>query len=110
MKQSYKVWYQKPEFFRDGIMGVSWLEKTHKMPDPNNLEKTHVYLLDREGNSRDDVFTAMQGDNWSPNGEAVPQLEKAGLWHTSMSVGDILIDESGKISMVDTFGWKEITK
>lgn len=36
------------------------------------------------------IFVAMQGENWSPNGEARPLLEALDLEHTSMSVGDVV--------------------
>lgn len=34
----------------------------------------------------------MQGENWSPNGEAKELIRPLGLKHTSMSVGDIISD------------------
>lgn len=40
----------------------------------------------------DDVFMKMQGENWSPKGEARDLIRALGLRHTSMSVGDICLD------------------
>lgn len=102
----YAVWYMKPDWFRDGIMGDK--------PDPKNLAKTHVYLKDLEvrddgdGNSLERVWVAMQGENWSPNGEARPLIEEKGLRHTSMSVGDVAVDPDGKAYMVASMGFKEL--
>lgn len=38
----------------------------------------------------------MQGEIWSPNGEANELIRSKGLFHTSMSVGDCAVDETGK--------------
>jgi hypothetical protein len=104
----YKIWYMRPEFFRDATMGYRWLEEEGRVPDPANLEKTHIFLKDINSKGLETVFMAMQGENWSPNGEARPLIEEKGLRHTSMSVGDIAVDEAGKAWLVDRFGFKEL--
>ena len=83
--RKYQVWYMKPEWFRDGIMGDE--------PNGFDLAKTHIRLKDVEierGTSYDaeceTIWVAMQGENWSPNGEARPLIEEKGLRHTSMSM------------------------
>lgn len=40
----------------------------------------------------EDVFCKMQGECWSPRGEARGLISSLGLRHTSMSVGDIVFD------------------
>lgn len=46
----------------------------------------------------------MQGENWSPNGEARSLIEEKGLIHTSMSMGDIVqIDKRYFIASMNTF-------
>lgn len=40
----------------------------------------------------EEVYHHMQGENWSPRGEARPLIRALGLHHTSMSVGDALHD------------------
>jgi hypothetical protein len=82
----YRVYYMKPEFFRDGICG----KKT------DDLAATHVYLKDvpmRFGGAAclDLVYAHMQAENWSPFGEARSLIEQKGLQHTSMSVGDVIV-------------------
>lgn len=42
--------------------------------------------------SLDNAFWLLQGENWSPNGEARDFIREKGTDHTSMSVGDILFD------------------
>jgi hypothetical protein len=102
----FEIWYMKPDWFRDGIFG--------KKPDPANLEATHVHLkqLELPGDMAwpqlERVFAQMQGENWSPNGEARPLIKAKGLQHTSMSVGDVAIDENGDKHIVARFGFEQL--
>ena len=65
-----------------------------------------VYLATVEANTPDEAFTRMQGENWSPNGEARPLILGKGLRHTSMSVGDALVDEAtGTYYLCHLAGW-----
>lgn len=58
----------------------------------------------------DDVYYQMQGENWSPNGEAREAIEKLGLSHTSMSIGDVIYSHAkNKYYMVDAVGFTEIS-
>jgi hypothetical protein len=61
-----------------------------------------------EAESKDDVFCQMQGEVWSPNGEAVPLIESLGLTHTSMSVGDVVRDGDGTFWQCALLGWKKL--
>lgn len=72
------------------------------------------------------LFRAMQGDFFSPNGEARNLIERLGLMHTSMSVGDVVVvhpplsdDDTDELMnyidtanvetwMVDSLGWKRL--
>lgn len=45
-----------------------------------------------EASDMEDVFVKMQGECWSPNGEARNFLSAISCYHTSMSVGDIIIN------------------
>jgi hypothetical protein len=106
----YKVWYMRPEFFRDGILGVEWLKERGKMLTLNTLTKTHIELGDFEATDLEDLFMKMQGEVWSPNGEAQPLIKAKGLRHTSMSVGDVAVEFNlGFLTgyIVDNFGWVE---
>jgi hypothetical protein len=105
--RKYEVWYMKPEWFRDGIFGGE--------PNGYDLAKTHVHLKDIEveaGNGElERVWIAMQGENWSPNGEARPLVEEKGLRHTSMSVGDVAVCvDSGEVFLVAGVGFKCILR
>ena len=100
-----KIWYMnKKGWERFGSKMVCEPSKPGSPPPDrptlDNLEETHVHLMTLDLNdipqqnpkhrSLDDVFAWMQGENWSPNGEARSLIEKKGLSHTSMSVGDVM--------------------
>jgi hypothetical protein len=105
----YNVYYMRPEFFRDGIMGSKWLKERRQMPSPHNLERTHIFLKQTEARNLDHLYHIMQGEVWSPNGEARELIRSKGLQHTSMSMGDIAVEEStGKVWMTDMFGFAEL--
>lgn len=66
----------------------------------------HTYLKDVYAEDLEDVYMRMQGEVWSPNGEARDLIESKNLGHTSMSVGDIIKDkETGAYFIVDTMGF-----
>lgn len=85
-KGNTEVWYMKRELFRE-------LNLRERDPDPSNLAATHVKLGCVEEECLEDVYVAMQGENWSPNGEANEFLRKKGVAHTSMSVGDVCVSK-----------------
>lgn len=56
---------------------------------------------------QDDVYTQMQGEFWSPNGEARPLIKKLGLGHTSMSIGDCAYNvDTDTMYQCGEYGWK----
>ena len=97
----YQVWYMKPSFLR-GIVGNS--------PDPNNLSATHVHLKDIEADDREDALYRMRADIWSPNGEAIDLIQNKGLAHTTMTIGDVLVDESDAVYLVTAIGFSRLPK
>jgi len=107
--KTYSVWYMRPDFFRDGMMGARWLRKHDRMPDPSKLDATHIFLGAFEADSLEGLFYKMQGEVWSPNGEARPIIRAKGLQHTSMSVGDIAVDQNTwEVHLVDRWGFAKI--
>jgi len=96
----YQIWYMRPTWFAEGIMG--------KLPDAGNLHATHLHLTNIDANGLDAGYAAMQAEHWSPNGEARPLIEILGLEHTSMCVGDVLIDDVGNVHTVANTGFKAI--
>ena len=102
-----QIWYMKPSFFRDGLMGADALEEEGLLPDPRNLKKTHVLLGKIRETNPSKIFKMMQGMFYSPNGEARNLIRQNGLRHTSMSVGDVVVI-GNKALLVDSFGWREL--
>ncbi len=85
------------------------LGKSLKFPkNKQHLRKSHVRL----GNvnmTKNQIFHNMQGEIWSPNGEARQFIKNKGLNHISMSVGDIVFDQRTEESwIVKGIGWKKI--
>lgn len=99
----------------DFMAGYDWCKKKGCLPDPDNLEKTHVLLgkVDLDpGDPGDEallghIYHMMQGETWSPFGEARRLIISKGLHHTSMSVGDI-IKIGDKVWMVDNLGFIDL--
>lgn len=98
-----KIFYMKPDWFRDGIMGAK--------PSLAALDATHTLLMTTQVVSNPDksvqdlleeVYYQMQGEIWSPNGEARALIREKGLEHTSMSVGDVIAvdDETWRVVSV----------
>lgn len=104
MITTFSIWYMKPDWFPHGILG--------EKPDPLNLHITHVHVKNLELNGGeaqlDRVYDTMQGEVWSPNGEARELILSLGLQHTSMSVGDVIIINYEQIFMVDGVGFKQL--
>ena len=97
----YQIWYMKPSFLR-GIVGNS--------PDPNDLSATHVHLKDIEADNREDAFDRMQAGIWSPNGEALDLIQSKELQRTSMTIGDVLVDEADAVYQVTAIGFNRLPK
>ena len=107
LKGSTEIWYMKPDFFRDGISGYNWLVKKDLLPIRGNVGLTHIFLGSVAEHNLDRIFTMMQGENWSPDGQARNFIRSRRLQHTSMSVGDI-IKIGSKAFLVDSSGFKEL--
>jgi hypothetical protein len=97
---SSDIWYMKDAFFREGLMGYDGMKENGTLPDPRALTKTHVLIGSIRESNLDEIHWMMQGEIWSPNGEALTMLTKKGVHHTSMSVGDIIVVGS-RTNLVD---------
>jgi hypothetical protein len=108
---TYSVYYMKSEFFRDGLMGYDRLRNNKLLPDPDDLVKTHVFLKMIEAGNLEQVYFKMQGEDWSPTGEARKFVAGKGLRHTSMSVGDVAVDHNSRFAyIVDRMGFRFLGK
>ena len=98
----YQVYYRRwPTFHPSGQFATPHLTVA-------GLAADHALVCEVEASGLDDAFRKMQGENWSPRGEARPPLASLGLSHTSMSVGDVLRDADGvHWECLDT-GWRRM--
>ena len=104
---TYSVYYMKAEFFRKGVMGYDWLRGKNLLPDSADLSKTHVFLKLVEARNPEDAYFQMQGESWSPTGEAREFVARKGVQHTSMSVGDIVLDHASRGAFIlDRMGFR----
>lgn len=94
-----QIWYMRPNHFRQGITGTA--------PDPKNLRATHTLLGVIQEQDPEKIFYLMQGEVWSPNGEASRLIRRLGLGHASMCVGDVIRQGKG-IIMVVKVGFKTV--
>lgn len=75
------------------------------MPDFANIEKTHKFVGYVDEQNKDKVFSMMQGEVWSPEGQARGLAQRVG--HTSMMTGD-LVCVNNRFVMVDPHGWFDL--
>lgn len=104
----YDVYYGNTQWMRDALFMDEEGAKTPQ--NLEELEKTHVKIGTVDADSFEDVFVMMQGEVWSPEGEARGLIEEAeDVWHTSMSVGDVIFDRKYFCAyMVAPFGFMRL--
>jgi len=102
-----KIWYFKDGMSRDLMMGHEWLSKYNKLPNKNDLTATHACLGSVAETDPDEIFMVMQGEHWSPRGEARDLIKNLGLSHTSMCIGDV-IQVGDKFLFVDSWGFVQL--
>jgi len=96
----YLVYYKKLDFPYDGDEDYDLHPYLHRDYVPVSV----VVAEDEEC-----VFQYMQGEVWSPNGEAKELIEALGLRHTSMSICDIVYDiNEGTYYKVVTLGFLRV--
>lgn len=102
---TFSVYYMKSSFFAEGIKGYAWLKQRNLVPDPADLTKSHVFLQLIEARNPEDVYFRMQ--EGSPESEPRELITRKGLLHTSMSVGDIVIDHNSHVVyLLDRMGFR----
>ena len=99
---TYQILYaRQPTFHPSGALGSPRLTVAA-------LQSSHIQVCEVRADSLDDAWLQMQAEHWSPNGEARPLLERLGLSHTSMSVGDVIRDEDGIYWECLDLGWRHV--
>jgi hypothetical protein len=100
---NYQVYYQKDPYTHARFDGTT----EEKVLD---IVSQYVPVMRLWEENLDDVYFFMQGENWSPNGEARQAIQDLGLSHTSMMIGDVIEDlDTGEFFMVNIFGFSLLT-
>jgi hypothetical protein len=102
-----EIWYWKNDFAIDAMMGAKFMTKQGVMPTPDSVPDNYTLIGKIRETNPDKIFHMMQGEIWSPEGQANDMIRASGTGHTSMSVGDI-IHVGNKWLMVDRFGFHEL--
>lgn len=87
--------------------GVDFFQaQGNDLPLPREVAKDGLWVLlgTVAGTDPEALWMALQGESWSPRGEARALLRRKGLAHTSMHVGDIVV-VGGRGHMVDGIGF-----
>ncbi len=116
-----QIWYMKPVHFRE-MSWAAYQDKAMEGFDPSNLSATHTMVGTIDGTHHctvrgsrgprefllSRVFEAMQGERWSPTGEARELIQTLGLMHTSMSAGDIIRFNDNETYLVGARGFVRV--
>ena len=72
-----------------------------------NFPENYVPVMRLNEENLEDVYFEMQGEQWSPNGEARRAIKDLGLSHTSIMIGDIVEEiKTGRQFIVDWIGFE----
>lgn len=106
-----EIWYTKPEYFAHFALGFDRALDTEVIIPTSSyeLDNTHVPLGSVAETDLDTIFDLMQGEAWSPKGEATDLIKSKGLKHTSMSVGDIIVVGTN-LYMIDKTGFTNLSE
>lgn len=102
-----EVWYAKSSCPSKWRNPAGWYCDGNT-PDLDHLDETHVLMGKVKSKQLDEVWGSLQGEVWSPNGEANGFIRKSGTDHTSMDVGDIIV-VGNTPWMVDGSGFWDMT-
>ena len=104
-----EIWYYKDSYSKL-TMGYQYAEKEGVLPSCSNLEKTHVKIGTLAEDNKERIYSSLQGEVWSPNGEANQLIRDLGCSHVSMSVGDVIKLPHGACFFVDLDAFKELPR
>jgi hypothetical protein len=104
-KIRYEIWYVNPSDDRERFFNPI-------LPDPKHLKKSHTKVANYLSitNDLEKIYYDMQGECWSPQGEARDLIKNLKLHHTTMSTGDVIKTPDDKLFMVGKVGFVALTK
>lgn len=91
----YRVWYKK------------FWDQEEALELHAAVYQEWALVKEVEAENLEQVFYMMQGEVWSPNGEARNLIRCLGLSHTSMSVGDFIETPRGEFYRVEGCGFEK---
>ncbi len=106
--EDVEIWYARLYSFLIMVISKDNVFNPDKIGDTHDLLGTLKSLSGIESGGADELATLyrnLQGEIWSPKGEASDLIRSKGLSHTSMSVGDIIRFKNGTMYMVSPIGW-----
>jgi len=91
----------------DMRMGWKFYQERGHLLLKGSLCKTHTFVGTTDQMNKDHVFLDYQGENVDANFSQL--IRECGATHTSMSIGDVLIDSlNGDMWFCDHYGWTKI--
>lgn len=102
-----KIWYARSGSDVDPMSWLRTIRKNKGSSFKGDLGETHTLLGTVRSEEPEKLFHALQGEMWSPNGEARGLISSLGLSHTSMSVGDA-IQIGRRLLVCDMVGFIEV--
>ena len=113
-----KIWYTKQNtdesyFISRDLLCFGSAAKDISEICSENIKETHTLIAEvsvaTQPKLLENIYKIMQGEIWSPNGEAYDFILNSETRHTSMSVGDI-IQLNETLFMVDKHGFTNCKK
>lgn len=86
-----QIWYWKEPLGHQMMQGYEALKQQNKLPNPNNLEATHVLVGTVAETNPDKIFSMMSAEVWSPQNQASSMINDLGVGHIGMDTGDIIV-------------------
>lgn len=86
-----QIWFSKREFTHNMMRGYDILKANNRLPDPTKLNNTHVLVGNVAEKNLDNIFSMMQSEAWNKQGQADALIQRLGIGHSNMSVGDIIV-------------------
>lgn len=86
-----QIWYWKENFGHEMMKGYDALKRENRLPDPANLNATHVLIGNIAETNPSNVFSMMQAEAWSPQNQGEEMTNRLGAGHIGMDTGDIIV-------------------
>lgn len=86
----------------------AWHDLVFTYGDKKTDKDPYKFIGSVKESDPETIFRIMQGNVWSPNGEAKNLIDNADVDHTSMSVGDAVIVGTRSVQVVNDIGFTDL--